>query len=55
MNKQLMSDFFVFFNPPSDLSEDSGAKTEMKSGSLPPIPPIGGAVQPVERAAVLFF
>lgn len=54
MNKQLMSDFF-FFNPPSDLSEDSGAKTEMKSGSLPPIPPIGGAAHPVEGAGVFLF
>lgn len=45
-----MGDFF--FNLPSDLSEDSGAKTEMKSGSLPPIPPIGRAIQPVEGANV---
>lgn len=42
----------IVFNLPSDLSEDSGAKTEMKSGSLPPIPPIGRVLQPVKSAGV---
>lgn len=52
MNEYMMADIFHL---PSDLSEDSGAKTEMKSGSanLPPIPPIGSAMQAVEGAGVV--
>lgn len=52
MTEYMMADIFHL---PSDLSEESGAKTEMKSGcgSLPPIPPIGSAVQAVEGADVV--
>lgn len=50
MNEFMMTDIFHL---PSDLSEDSGAKTEMKSGSLPTIPPIGSAMQAVEGADVV--